>query len=119
MPAKFPSIEEKFAGTEKERYLSGPCAELFKTIYNCYHSSRFIIKGLDCAEHFKEYHACCKRETEVAIEQAKEQRKRGKNSWLIGWFMKPEQPGDDEFVPEVHICPPDIVAIEQADADSE
>ena len=121
MAIKYPSIEDKFAGTDKEQYLSGPCSEVLRAVYNCYHSSQHLIKGLDCAELFKEYHGCCKKETELAIEKYKEtQAQRRNNKSFMSWFMRGESERDGEdSIPEMHICPPQIVEIESADAESE
>ena len=115
--ANFPSIEEKFAGTGKEIYLQGPCADLLRTIYECYHSSKMLIKGLDCVEKFKEYHACCRTATEEEIQRMNDEISR-KNSRFYSFLFKKK----DEIEPynsTVNICPPDIVAFESVEPEDD
>lgn len=66
----YPSIESKFVGTEKQQYLDGPCGNLLRMSYNCFHESVAMVKGLDCADLIKEYHACCREHDAELIAQA-------------------------------------------------
>lgn len=53
--------ERKFRGTENEKYLTeSPCGALLGEIFDCYHKSETLIKGLDCIGLFKDYHKCCR-----------------------------------------------------------
>lgn len=65
-------IDKKFAGTPKQQYLDGPCGNLLRSSYNCFQESTMMIKGLDCADLIKEYHACCREHDAQLIAQMEE-----------------------------------------------
>ena len=41
-------------------HINGPCGEILKTSIQCYMDSSASIKGVDCADNFKQLVECCK-----------------------------------------------------------
>ena len=110
------SIDEKYAGTEMEKYLKGPCSNLLRSCYDCLHSSKMLIKGLECVDIFKEYHACCRQATDEELQKRQAALDR-RNSGFLSWFWKSSQTEIDPST--ITICPSEIVAIENAGAEED
>ena len=69
---EYEPIEKKFAGTPKEQYLNGPCGNLLRSSYICFQESTSMIKGIDCVDLIKEYHACCREHDAELMAQVEE-----------------------------------------------